>query len=204
MVSWYRFESCNLRSTADTWLSTVFTEILSSTAISYVGIAACDEAENLSFARCQLVELRVERRQACGLGAFLSEGIENKTRQMSRKHGAAARHSTDRLDQLWPRDVLRHVATCASPDHGDDVLGRVGDREGEEPHAGAVLHYALQHGLAATAGHMVYENQFGSQQFFEGVGTSTSGHNSASPQLDLTAEAGIGQVQLYRATSVSS
>ena len=54
-------------------------------------------------------------------------------------------------------------------------------------------------------GDVVYENQDGSQQFFEGSPTSGSGSaKKASPQLVLTAEAGIGQVQLYRASSTSS
>jgi hypothetical protein len=38
---------------------------------------------------------------------------------------------------------------------------------------------------------VVYENADGSQQFFEGTGTSRSGHGKASsPQLVLTADAG--------------
>jgi phage shock protein PspC (stress-responsive transcriptional regulator) len=54
-------------------------------------------------------------------------------------------------------------------------------------------------------GDVVYENQNGSQQFFEGSGTSKSAHGKASsPQLVLTADAGIGQVQLYRAAPASS
>jgi phage shock protein PspC (stress-responsive transcriptional regulator) len=54
-------------------------------------------------------------------------------------------------------------------------------------------------------GDVVYENQSGSQQFFEGLTGSNSSHGtSASPELVLTAEAGIGQVQLYRAEPVSS
>jgi predicted membrane protein len=54
-------------------------------------------------------------------------------------------------------------------------------------------------------GDVVYENADGSQQFFEGSSASRSGHGSASsPRLVLTAEAGIGQVQLYRAVPSSS
>jgi hypothetical protein len=54
-------------------------------------------------------------------------------------------------------------------------------------------------------GDVVYENEDGSQQFFEGSGTSKSGHGrTSSPQLVLTAEAGIGKVQLYRAAPASS
>jgi phage shock protein PspC (stress-responsive transcriptional regulator) len=54
-------------------------------------------------------------------------------------------------------------------------------------------------------GDVVYENADGSQQFFEGSGTSRSGHGGASsPELVLTADAGIGQVQLYRAAPASS
>jgi phage shock protein PspC (stress-responsive transcriptional regulator) len=54
-------------------------------------------------------------------------------------------------------------------------------------------------------GDVVYENADGSQQFFEGSGASKSGHGSASsPRLVLTADAGIGQVQLYRAAPSSS
>jgi phage shock protein PspC (stress-responsive transcriptional regulator) len=54
-------------------------------------------------------------------------------------------------------------------------------------------------------GDVVYENADGSQQFFEESGASTSSHGSASsPRLVLTADAGIGQVQLYRAAPSSS
>jgi hypothetical protein len=53
-------------------------------------------------------------------------------------------------------------------------------------------------------GNVVYENQNGSQQFFEGAGSPAAGRKGASPQLVLSAQAGIGQVQLYRATSTGS
>jgi phage shock protein PspC (stress-responsive transcriptional regulator) len=53
-------------------------------------------------------------------------------------------------------------------------------------------------------GDVVYENANGSQQFFEGSGPLKGSHGSASPQLVLTADAGIGQVQLYRAAPASS
>ncbi len=45
---------------------------------------------------------------------------------------SATRRSASR--ELGARDRLRHVAAGAGPDHGDDVLGGVGHRQGQETH----------------------------------------------------------------------
>ena len=93
---------------------------------------------------------------------------------------------------------LRHVPFGTGVYHVTASVA-VGELRVEVP-ANVVVDVTAHSGI----GNVVYENQNGSQQFFEGLGTSTSGHRSAAPQLVLTAEAGIGQVQLYRATSTSS
>lgn len=93
---------------------------------------------------------------------------------------------------------LRHVPFGAGVYHVTASVA-VGELRVEVP-ANVVVDVTAHSGI----GNVVYENQNGSQQFFEGVRTSTSGRKSASPQLVLTAEAGIGQVQQYRATSASS
>jgi phage shock protein PspC (stress-responsive transcriptional regulator) len=49
-------------------------------------------------------------------------------------------------------------------------------------------------------GNVVYENENGSQQFFERpTTTSGAGARNSAPVLVLVADAGVGQVQLYRA-----
>jgi phage shock protein PspC (stress-responsive transcriptional regulator) len=94
---------------------------------------------------------------------------------------------------------LRHVPFGTGTYHVTASVA-VGELVVEVP-ANVVVDVAAHSGI----GDVVYENANGSQQFFEGLGTVKSGHGkAASPQLVLTADAGIGQVQLYRAAAASS
>ena len=60
-VSSWREESCSLRSTAETWVSTVLIEMKSARRHLLVGVAAGDQAHDLLLARGQAVELVAPR-----------------------------------------------------------------------------------------------------------------------------------------------
>src|SRR4029450_10554622 len=68
----------------------------------------------------------------------------------------AAGDPPDRCDQLRPSDRLRDVAARPAADDTDDVLGRVGHRQGEEldVRQGGT---SLEYGPAATARQMHVE-----------------------------------------------
>ena len=86
-VSSWRFESCSLRSTAETWVSTVFTDRIQPGPDLLVGVAPGDEAHDLLLAGRQLVELGVDR-----VGQGPAEGVEHEAGQAGREHGVAAVH----------------------------------------------------------------------------------------------------------------
>ena len=62
-VSWWRLDSCSLRSTFDACVSTVLIEMNSSARDLLVGVAAGQQPQHLALARRQLVELGVDRRR---------------------------------------------------------------------------------------------------------------------------------------------
>ena len=129
-VSSCRLESCSLRSTADTWVSTVFTEMNSCLADLLVGVAAGDQPQHLALALGEPVQVLVDRRRVGGRG----EGVEHEAGQPRREDGVAVGHPADRGGQLGAGDRLGDVAAGAAADHADDVLGGVGHRQREEPH----------------------------------------------------------------------
>jgi hypothetical protein len=90
---------------------------------------------------------------------------------------------------------LRHVAFTAGT-YRVTASVAVGQLVVEVP-SNVVVDVTAHSGI----GNVVYENQNGSQQFFE---RPTTGAHGAAPVLVLVADAGVGQVQLYRATSASS
>ena len=117
-----------MRSTALTWASTVFGEIESSQRDLLVEVAAGDQPQDLALAGGELVELGV----GLGLGDLPGEGVEHETREARREDGVAVAHPGDRLGELGAGDRLGHVAAGAGADDRDHVLGRVGDRQGQE------------------------------------------------------------------------
>ena len=68
------------------------------------------------------------RRRGQGAG----EGVEDEAGQPRREDGVAAGHPSHRVGELLGRDALGDVTPCPATDHADDVLGRVGDRQGQE------------------------------------------------------------------------
>ena len=58
--------------------------------------------------------------------------VEDEARQPWREHRVTGPDAPDGRGQLPPRDRLGDVAAGAAADGADDVLGGVGDRQGEE------------------------------------------------------------------------
>ena len=81
----------------------------------------------------------------------MGEGVEDEARQTRREHGVARRDPVDGLQELRARNRLGHVAAGAGPNDVDHVLGRVGDRQGQEAHLGMLGQDAAQDGVAAAA-----------------------------------------------------
>ena len=124
-----------MRRTDETCDSTVLAEMLEVAAHLLVGVAAGDQAQHLTLARRELVELGVEP----GAGrTALGERVEHEAGQPRREHGVPGGDPVDGLEELGPRDRLGDVAAGAGPDDVDHVLGRVGHREGQELHLGVV------------------------------------------------------------------
>ena len=71
----------------------------------------------------------------CGRGA--GERVEHEAGEPRREDRVAVVHPADGVGELVAGDVLGHVAARAGADHGDHVLGGVGDRQRQE--AGAQL-----------------------------------------------------------------
>ena len=154
-VSWWRVESWSLRSTAETWLSTVWARWRAPGDL-LVAVAAGDQPQHLAFTGGQQVEVGIEDGAGGGLGHG-GEGVEHEPGQARREDGVAPGHPVDGLDELGPDDLLGDVAAGAGPDHADHVLGRVRDREGEELHLGVLVPDGLDDRPAAAAGHMDVE-----------------------------------------------
>ena len=90
-------------------------------------------------------------------GGTLGEGIEDEAGQAGREDGIARRDPVDRLQQFAAGNGLGDVAAGSGTDHGDDIFGGIGHREGEKLHLGVVGQDALEDGLTAAAGEMDVE-----------------------------------------------
>ena len=101
-----------------------------------VRVAARDESQHLALAGGYLVKLGVPAGVGVGAARSVGERLEDKAGESRGEDGVARPHSPDGVDQVSARDVLGDVAAGARPDDRDDVLGGVGDREGEEANAG--------------------------------------------------------------------
>ena len=100
-VSWWRLDSCSLRSTADTWVSTVFTDSTSRDGDLLVRVAPGDQAQHLALAGGEPVELGIDRRRLVA-----GEGVEHEPGEARREHGVAAVHPHDRLAEIGGGDRL--------------------------------------------------------------------------------------------------
>ena len=87
----------------------------------------------------------------------MGEGIEDEPGQAGREDGIAGRDPVHRLQQFAAGNGLGDIAAGSGTDDGDDILGRVGDGEGEELHLGMVGEDAVEDGLAAAAGEVDVE-----------------------------------------------
>ena len=108
-VSSCRFDSCSLRSTDDTCVSTVLTEMKSSRDL-LVGVTARDQPQHLALPLGQPIEVLVEWRYV-----GRREGIKDKASQSRREHGVVFRYTPDRVSQVGTGDRLGHVPP---PPHG--------------------------------------------------------------------------------------
>ena len=101
-VSSWRLLSWSLRSTADTWVSTVFTDRERPPGDLLVGVAPGDEAHHLALARAELVELRVADRRWAGRRrrrrARSPASRGENTASPSRTRMMAAASSSDEID----------------------------------------------------------------------------------------------------------
>ncbi len=67
-------------------------------------------------------------------------------------------HPPDRFPQIHRRDRLGHVAPSTRSDHSDDIIGRIRDREREEPRLYTLAGDAVDDGRAASIGQMHVEH----------------------------------------------
>ena len=99
-VSSCRLESWSLRRTAETWLSTVFTERCSRAGDLLVAVAARDQLQHLALARGERVELGVDRRLA------RAEGVEHEAGEPRREDGVALGDAVDGVGELLAEIVF--------------------------------------------------------------------------------------------------
>src|SRR5205085_5276556 len=109
--------------------------------------------------------------------------------QAGGEDGVAVGHPLDRVDQVGARDRLRHVAAGPGPDDGDDVLGGVGHRQGEEADVGTGAGYRLDDLLAPAA------REVGVEQYDVGIGVKDADDGAVdvvgrSDHLHLVAQLG--------------
>src|SRR5690625_3932428 len=111
-----------------------------------VRVPARDQPHHLALAYGQPVEVLVD------LGDLdrSRERIEHESRQPRREDSVALGYASYRLDQLRPRDALRHVPARAGADDADDVFGCIADRKCEKTHLRRRAVYLRDH-LCPTA-----------------------------------------------------
>jgi hypothetical protein len=114
-----------------------------------VRVAAREQPQHLALARGEPVELLVRHRR---LGP---ERVEHEPREARREHRVAVGDPAYGGGQLLGGHRLGDVAAGAGADDRDDVLGRVGHRQRQEP--GRRLPDALEHGDATAVGHVHVE-----------------------------------------------
>ena len=115
-----------------------------------VRVATGNEAQHLTLARRQLIELLVDPHTARAHG----ERVEHEAGQARREHGIAGRDPLDGVGEFWAADRLGHIAAGTGTDDGDHVVRRVGHREGQEADVGMTGQHAADHRLAAPARHV--------------------------------------------------
>ena len=126
----------------------------SSPAISRVGVAAGQQAQDVAFAAGEPVQLRVRGRRGAGP---VGERVEHEAGQARGEHRVAGPHAAHRVGQLPAGDRLRDVPAGARADHRDDVLGGVGDAQRQEHHVRLRRADPAQHLGAAAVGHVDVE-----------------------------------------------
>ncbi len=87
----------------------------------------------------------------------MREGIEDEAGQARREDGITGCDPVDRLQQFAAGNGLGDIAAGSGTDDCDDILGRVGDGEGEKLHLRMVGQDAVEDGLTAAAGEMDIE-----------------------------------------------
>ncbi|BAC17432.1 putative phosphate transport protein [Corynebacterium efficiens YS-314] len=85
------------------------------------------------------------------------EGIQDKPGQAWGEEGVARVHPVDGLHQFLAGDGFGDIPACPGADDGDDILGGIGDTQGEEDGLHAGLENPADHGEAATVGHVDVE-----------------------------------------------
>ena len=116
-----------------------------------VRVATGDQAQDLALAHGQLVELGI------GDGQLAREGVEHEPGEAGREHGIAGADALDRANELVLGDRLGDVAAGTRTDDGDDILDRVGHRQGQEPDLGPGRAHGLEDRLASPAGQVHVE-----------------------------------------------
>ena len=112
-----------------------------------VAVAAGDQAHHFELPRRELVQLVVG-----DVRGGRAERVQDKACQPGREDRVAAGHAADGAADLRPGNRLGDIAARARPDHGDHVLGRVGDAQRQEPRGAQQRRRAGQHLTpAATA-----------------------------------------------------